>query len=117
MPAAGCIPQEVLTNKLHPREAETLKVAQTIHFEMKPKKEKREARRIRHNSAWIIINGLAISECEVMDISQSGAKIVSDGTSAIPARFELAFVQGDQKRQTCEVVWRRGKMLGIKFVR
>jgi hypothetical protein len=34
----------------------------------------------------------------------------------IPARFELAFVQGEQKRQSCEVVWRRGKMLGIKFV-
>jgi hypothetical protein len=83
---------------------------------MKRETKNREVRRIRHKSAWIISNGLATRECEVMDVSQSGAKIVSDGTSAIPARFELALVQGDQKRQTCKVVWRRGKMLGIKFV-
>jgi PilZ domain len=84
---------------------------------MKRRKAKREVRRIRHKSAWIVINGSATSECEVLDISQTGAKIMSNGTTAIPASFELAFVQGDQKRQTCEVVWRRGKMLGIKFVR
>jgi hypothetical protein len=83
---------------------------------MKPVKEKREVRRSRHTYAWITINGLAASECEVMDISWSGAKIVPDGASAIPARFELSLVQGDQKRQICEVVWRRGKMLGVKFV-
>jgi hypothetical protein len=84
---------------------------------MKPVKEKREVRRIRHKSAWITINSLATSKCEVMDISQSGAKIVTDGTSAMQTRFELALVQGDQKRQACEVVWRRGKILGVKFVR
>jgi hypothetical protein len=97
-------------------EAEVVVVAQTIRLKMKPTK-KRAIRRIRHTSAWIISNGSAKSECVVMDISQSGAKVVSDGTASIPDRFELAFVQGDQKRQSCEVVWRQGKILGIKFVR
>lgn len=35
--------------------------------------------------------------------------------SAVPDRFELAFFQGDQKR-SCEVIWRRAKMLGVKFI-
>jgi hypothetical protein len=92
-------------------------IAKTMHFKMKPDKEKRKVRRIRHTFAWIISSGSAKSECAVMDISQNGAKVVSDGTSTIPARFELAFVQGDQNRKSCEVVWRHGKMLGVKFLR
>jgi hypothetical protein len=65
---------------------------------------------IRRQSAWITLNG----EITIMDISKRGAKIVPDGLSAIPDCFDL--VLGDQKRKACEVVWRRGRMLGIKFV-
>jgi PilZ domain len=83
---------------------------------MKPEKAKREVRRIRHKSAWIVISNQVTSECEVMDISRGGAKIALNGTSAIPARFELAVFPGDQKRRSCEVMWRRGNRLGIKFV-
>ncbi len=31
-------------------------------------------------------------------------------------RFKLALVPDHPKRQPCEVVWRRGRMFGIKFV-
>jgi hypothetical protein len=83
---------------------------------MKPKTTKREVRRmIRQQSAWIL-NGEAMTECQIMDISKRGAKIVPDGSSVVPAHFELAFAPEDQKRQACEVIWRRGRMLGIKFV-
>ena len=69
---------------------------------------------IRRQSAWITLNGETTTDCTVMDISKKGAKIVPDGLSAVPDRFDL--VLGDQKRQACEVIWRRGRMLGIKFV-
>ena len=82
---------------------------------MKQKKQEREVRRIRHQPAWITLNGVATGECEIMGISKTGAKIVPDGRTVIPPRFELAF--GDQKRQPCEVVWRRGRMLGVRFIR
>jgi hypothetical protein len=36
--------------------------------------------------------------------------------SEVPARFELAIFQNDKKRRVCEVTWRRGKVLGVKFV-
>jgi hypothetical protein len=70
----------------------------------------------RQQSAWITLNGVATTECRIMDISKIGAKIVPGGSSIVPARFELSFVQGDQKRKACEVIWRRGRMLGIKFI-
>src|SRR5260370_19572122 len=70
----------------------------------------------RYASAWIFLNGGADSECQVLDVSLHGAKLVAREPSEVPARFELAFLQNGQKRRICEVMWRRGKMLGIKFV-
>ena len=82
-----------------------------------PMKQKRESKRmIRQQSAWIIRESSAAAKCEVMDISRQAAKIIVDETFAVPDRFELAFVQGNRKRQACEVVWRRGRTLGIKFL-
>ena len=50
-----------------------------------------------------------------MDISINGAKIISAMPAQVPDRFELAFTQGDDKRRLCEVVWRRGKVIGVQF--
>jgi PilZ domain len=84
---------------------------------MKPKATKREVRRmIRQQSAWITLNGEAATECRIMDISKRGAKIYPNGSAPVPDRFELAFFIEDEKRRACEVIWRRGRMLGIKFV-
>jgi hypothetical protein len=71
---------------------------------------------IRQQSAWITLNGVATTECQIMDISKRGAKIIPGGSFVVPARFEPALIQGDQKRRTCEVIWHRGRMLGIKFI-
>ena len=79
----------------------------TNHFE-------REVRRVRHLSAWITVQGRASAECQVMDISKNGAKIVSEIPLAVPNRFQLAFSEGGQMR-SCEVIWRHGRMLGVKF--
>ena len=53
-------------------------------------------------------------ECRVLDVSQYGAKIVIDVGDEIGTRFGLALVP-NRPRQ-CEIVWRRGGTLGIKFV-
>lgn len=81
----------------------------------KPTKHiEREVRRARHLSAWIEVQGRASTECRILDVSRNGAKIAVAIPSAVPDRFELAFFQGAQARR-CEVVWRHGKVLGIKF--
>jgi hypothetical protein len=51
-----------------------------------------------------------------LDISQAGAKVVVQESQGIPDRFELAFFQSLDKRQKCEVIWRRGRVLGVKFM-
>ena len=66
----------------------------TKHFE-------REVRRVRHLSGWIVLTGKAKQECQVMDISKNGAKIVLGVPSQVPQRFELAFLQDATKRQAC----------------
>jgi hypothetical protein len=84
--------------------------APTKHFE-------REVRRVRHVSAWIVLTGRADQECQILDISKNGAKLVVGGIpSQVPEKFELAFVETATKRQACEVIWRRGKMIGVHFV-
>jgi hypothetical protein len=81
---------------------------------MNPKSFKREVRRVRHLAAWVNVNGSARCECQVLDISKQGAKVVVQIPEVIPDHFELAFFQGDQKR-ICNVIWRRAKMLGVQF--
>jgi PilZ domain len=75
---------------------------------------KREVRRARHIWASIKVQDRTLAECQVMDISHGGAKISTANPSLVPDRFELAFVEGDQTR-SCEVIWRHGKICGVKF--
>ena len=81
------------------------------------RKLKREVRRRRHQSAWITFDGETTArECRVSDVSQNGAKIIVDAGTEIGTCFGLALVPDHPNRQRCEVVWRRGKTFGVKFV-
>lgn len=73
----------------------------------------REVRRARHISARVVQLGCPDQECEVMDISQSGAKIVVATDSVISTRFELAF--GADRLRACDLIWRQGNILGVRF--
>jgi PilZ domain-containing protein len=81
-------------------------------------KIQREPRREGHKQpAWITVeDGAAKHQCLVLDVSPGGAKIVTDAAIEVRDRFGLALVPDHPKRQPCEVVWRRGKTYGIKFL-
>ena len=80
--------------------------------------KKREARKSLHQSGWITLEGgFAARQCVVRDISSSGAKITLDDTNSLPAKLRLAFSRDARTGRRCEVVWRRGKSVGVKFVR
>jgi PilZ domain-containing protein len=79
---------------------------------------KREARKSVRQSGWITLDGgFAARPCTVLDLSSAGAKITVDDPQAVPAKVRLAFSRDTRTGRTCQVVWRRGKTLGIKFVR
>ena len=80
--------------------------------------KKREARKSLQQPGWITLEGgFAARRCVVEDISTTGAKIVVDDPEMMPARLRLAFARDARTGRTCQVIWRRGKSLGVKFVR
>ena len=80
--------------------------------------KKREARKLLGQPAWITLDGgFAARQCVVADISKAGARITLEEAFALPATFRLAFSRDARTGHTCQVVWRRGKSAGVKFVR
>jgi hypothetical protein len=79
---------------------------------------KREPRKRLGKPAWITLDGgFAARKCVVRDISSAGAKIVMDEANSLPAILRLAFSRDARTGHICQVVWRRGNLAGVKFVR
>ncbi len=78
----------------------------------------REPRRQLHKQpAWMTVDeGVTNRECFVLDVSPGGARIATDVAIDVRDRFGLALVRDRPKHQSCEVVWRRGKTYGVKFL-
>ena len=80
--------------------------------------KKREARKSVQQPGWITLEGgFAARPCVVQDLSSTGAKVTVDDPNTLPGRLRLAFSRDARTGRSCEVVWRRGKTVGIKFVR
>ena len=80
--------------------------------------KKREARKSLRHPGWITLDGgFAARPCVVQDLSASGAKITLDDSNVLPGRLRLTFARDARTGRNCQVVWRQGKSLGVKFVR
>jgi hypothetical protein len=80
--------------------------------------KKREARKTLTQPGWITLDGgFAARQCVVQDMSASGAKIRVDDANVLPATLRLAFSRDGRSGRPCQVVWRRGNSVGVKFVR
>ena len=79
--------------------------------------KKREARKLLKQPAWITLDGgFAARHCLVQDISSAGAKITLAEATALPKTIRLAFSRDARTGRVCQVVWRRGTSVGVKFV-
>jgi hypothetical protein len=80
--------------------------------------KKRDARKTLTQPGWITLDGgFAARPCVVRDMSASGARISIDDPNALPAKLRLAFTRDARTGRACQVVWRRGNLVGVKFVR
>jgi hypothetical protein len=80
--------------------------------------KKREARKSLRQPGWITLDGgFAARPCVVQDMSTTGAKLTIDDPNVLPGKLRLAFSRDARTGRNCEVVWRRGKALGVRFVR
>jgi hypothetical protein len=81
-------------------------------------RKKRDARKSLQQAGWITLEGgFAARPCVVQDMSASGAKVTIDDPNPLPAKLRLAFTRDARTGRNCEVVWRRGRSVGIRFVR
>jgi hypothetical protein len=53
-------------------------------------------------------------ECTVRNVSEAGAALEVVSPLYIPDRFTL-FIQSEQSKRTCHIVWRTGKRMGVSF--
>ncbi len=54
-------------------------------------------------------------ECIIRNVSDTGAKLETSGVNLIPQSFELH--APGHRPQTCQVVWRAMRELGVQFTR
>jgi hypothetical protein len=84
---------------------------------LKPKVVREPRRQLHKQPAWMTVDdGVTNRECFVLDVSPGGARIVTDVAIDVRDKFGLALVRDRPKHQSCEVVWRRGKTYGVKFL-
>jgi hypothetical protein len=96
--------------------AATRKVVMTVH-ERRPKVQREPRRLMNGRAAWLTLDGGATrQECSVLYVAPGGAKIAVDTDFDVGDTFELALVASHEKRQRCEIVWRRESTFGVKFL-
>lgn len=77
---------------------------------------RRFVRRIWQYPSWITIeNDIRRHECQVVDVSANGTKLVADIDAPIGSKFRLSVVPHAVVGRECEVVWRKGRMISVKF--
>jgi hypothetical protein len=85
--------------------------------EPRTKIQREPRRQLNRRLAWMTVDDEKTKiDCFVLDVSPGGARIVTDAAIDVRDSFVLALVPEHPKRQVCEVVWRRGKTYGIKFL-
>jgi len=59
--------------------------------------------------------GVPLIDCDVVNISDGGARIFAGSERMLPAHFMLFFTPDGSERRTCRVIWRNGPELGVAF--
>jgi hypothetical protein len=76
---------------------------------------RRASRRIVRQPAIIIKDGVIVGKCVVVDVSATGAKLLSKVSSAVPHEFLLILSRDGRLRRQCLVVWRSEAAIGVRF--
>ena len=80
--------------------------------------KQRDPRKSLRQPGWITFEGgFATRQCIVEDLSKTGAKITTEDPIVLPGSFRVAFARDARTGRNCDVVWRRGQTVGVKFVR
>jgi hypothetical protein len=83
----------------------------------RPREQRKTKRTHRRQAAWVVLDGGGAKiSCVLWDISEGGARIAAAHGNALPDVFGLFLTKDGKSRRFCQVVWRRGSQLGVRFV-
>ena len=81
------------------------------------REQRKQKRTRRRQAAWVVLDGgVAKIPCVLWDISEGGARIAAAHGNALPDVFGLFLSKDGNSRRFCQVAWRRGSQLGVRFV-
>jgi hypothetical protein len=79
------------------------------------KDRRKHARRAVRYKAWIDIRDSGMIDCQLVDISEGGAKVEVSDPIIVPDRFVLLFSRQGSPQRPCKVVWRHDRHIGVQF--
>jgi hypothetical protein len=65
-------------------------------------------------AAKIIFDDWAAIDCQIRDVSETGAQIKTSGTTSLPHKFKLLMV-AEHTIRPVQVAWKLDKTLGVAF--
>jgi 16S rRNA U1498 N3-methylase RsmE len=57
-----------------------------------------------------------LMRCEIVNISESGARLQIPKNRTVPTQFMLVIAIGRGPQRRCRVVWRSGAKVGVEFI-
>lgn len=73
-----------------------------------------QRQRVLKQGKILLSNDLSVIDCQVRDLSETGAKLLCGDPGSIPNTFRLVF-PGDRSMRDAKVVWRRPDQVGVHF--
>jgi hypothetical protein len=77
--------------------------------------QRQGARRAVRIPVFILREAKPNLRCTLVDISETGARLIVHDVSTVPDRFTMAMTEQGVPRRQCRLVWRGAKEVGVSF--
>jgi PilZ domain len=82
-----------------------------------PRVERKDRRQSASAPGYLYsTDGWPLGECQLVDVSKTGAKLVHEIEDEMPAQFMLSFSRNGKVRRQCQTVWKKENEIGVRFV-
>jgi hypothetical protein len=82
---------------------------------MQPEKRKGTRRRVVSLGARIATAGTALMQCKMVDVCDTGARLLCAEAEKVPDTFKLILSHDSRLVRDCRVVWRSSNAVGVEF--
>jgi hypothetical protein len=83
---------------------------------MSAEKRKNTRKDMQLKGLILDVDGAIVSLCVVVNVSHTGARLLCKAPNGVPDSFILLLSKNNGVRRVCDVVWRAGKKIGVRFL-